>query len=86
MSTDRWDSMSQEDKDGFVDALISFMKMRDRMEAMSDVALIEAVVEQVWGKMAWSSEEENLLDELISRFEKRCGIQRDDEGKPVTTP
>lgn len=69
------------DKERLFRGVLKFMEATARVEKLSDRELCALVIEKVWGKVLLGSEEDCVLDELISRFEQRCGIERDEEGR-----
>lgn len=60
--------------------IIEALKRFELKEKLSDEELVEKVIEEVWGKLVLGSEEDGLLDELITRFERKSGIERDENG------
>ncbi len=58
--------------------LLAMMKEVDANSRLTNREISDAVVEKVWGSMKAGSPGELLLDEFISRFDKLCGIKRDD--------
>lgn len=63
--------------------LIALLEGTEHVKKLSDCELSTTVIEKVWGQLVLGSEQDFLLDELISRFEEKCGIERDDEGRVV---
>ena len=81
----KWGELTEQEKDRAAARLVQVFKMMERHATLSDHELVDRVITEVWGKCPFplGSEPENLLDELITRFEKRAGIRRDDDGKIV---
>lgn len=78
---------TEAEKEKMYRGVLRFMELHDRSAALSDVELVEQVVDKVWGRAHnLGSWEEQILDELITRFEHRAGIDRDDEGRIVKSP
>ena len=63
--------------------LIKAIRIFDQIEKMTDLELSEAVLHKVWAPMNLGSEGEMLVSQLLNRFEKKAGIERDDEGNVV---
>ncbi len=63
--------------------LLAFLKLTEQIEKLSNVALAEAVMNKVWGQLPMGSERDALLNEMISRFERLSGIQRNEVGEIV---
>lgn len=66
-----------------LERLAHYLDYAEKAEQMSDAQLIDAVIERVWGQMAWN-EPEALLNELMKRFEQRAGITRDENGEIIS--
>jgi len=77
------ENWTPEQVERFTNGMMKMIQNMDEMKMLSDRELVEAVIEKVWGQMILGGEQETLLDELITRYEKRSGIKRDDEGKIV---
>jgi hypothetical protein len=76
----KWADMTPEQKDKAARGVLRFLDLT----ALSDRELAARVVNEVWGKcVILGSIEECLLDEMISRFENKSGIKRDDEGRVI---
>lgn len=60
-----------------------FLADSDKDRAMSDRELVAAVIEKVWAKQNLGSEEDWLIDQLVTRYEKLVGIERDEEGRVI---
>lgn len=63
--------------------LLGFLNRQDRISKLSDCELSEEVLNKVWGKLILGSEEDSLLDEMITRFELVMGIERNEEGELI---
>lgn len=61
--------------------ILGFMKRRDEIEAMSDEQLSDAVLNKVWGTLRLGSEQDMLLDEMLTRFDLFTGIERGEDGE-----
>jgi hypothetical protein len=66
-----------------VQALIRWVDHHDAVEALTDADLSDAVLNEVWAQISLCSKGEVLLNEMMTRFDKRCGIVRDEEGEIV---
>lgn len=78
--------MSEELKfsDEQLDGLLNLLDARNKLEALSDKKLSALVLHCIWAKkMNWCSQEEFLLDEYITRFERMAGIRRDNESGDI---
>lgn len=82
-STER--EFTDEEASRFCENVWQSIERKKRAEALSDVRLVEEVIDKVWGKFSFSDERMDLLDELIDRFEKRAGIKRDEETGEIIT-
>ena len=82
VKTKPWTEMSEEERHKIADGVCRFVDLTKRVEALSDRELAARVVNDVWGKcVRLGTEEEALLDEMITRFEAKSGIERDEEGR-----
>lgn len=79
----KWEEMTPEERDQAVDRVARFMAAKNKVDALSDIELVEQVIERIGSKLNFGSEEDNLLDGLLSRYEDKVGIKRDDEGRIV---
>lgn len=66
------------------EAILKAVERRIAVQAMTDVELSDAVITEVWAQLAFCGENEVLLDEMIERFDKRCGIVRGEDGEVVS--
>ncbi len=63
-----------------LDGVMRLLDARNKLESISDRQLSELVLHCIWAKkVGWCSQEEFLLDEYITRFERMAGIKRDGE-------
>ena len=69
--------------EALVRGLVKMMVASDSVKALTDRELTTEVIDKVWGNLPLGSREEWVLDELVARFEKRCGIERDAEGRVI---
>lgn len=70
-------------KDRLARALLNFMQAQERVQQLSDRELCAEVIDKVWGKQILGSDQDWLVDEIVQRFEIKCGIERDDEGRVI---
>ena len=76
---------TEQEKQKMAVVVLRFLEINERSKKLSDIELVEQVVDKVWGRAHnLGSWEEQLLDELITRFENQVGIERDDEGRIIT--
>ena len=69
------------DHEQMIEGVLTMLTAKDNVEKMSDKELVALVEREIWGKLCiFGSPQDWLLDELISRFETRGGIKRDDNG------
>lgn len=61
-----------------MEVMLSMIESGDKVAMLTDKELSDQVIERVWGSLAWNSQEDWLLDELIRRFDIAKGINRDD--------
>lgn len=74
--------LSKDEKDArLIRSLEKAVEDSAAVEKLSDRELSELVIEKVWGKLTFGSPEDWLLDQLVTRFEKAHGIERDGDGK-----
>jgi hypothetical protein len=66
-----------------VRGLVKFLDASNAVKKLSDHELCKQVIEKVWGELVLGSEQDWLVDELVERFEERCGIERDEEGRVI---
>jgi hypothetical protein len=75
---------TEQEKQKMAVGVLRFLEINERSKKLSDIELVEQVVDKVWGTaFNLGSWEEQLLDELITRFENQVGIERDDEGRII---
>lgn len=69
-----------------LDGVMRLLDARNKLEQLPDRQLSALILHCIWAKkVGWCSQEELLLDEYISRFERMAGIQRDDAGEILPT-
>lgn len=68
--------MSENNK--LMEVVLSMIESNDKVAMLTDKELSDQVIERVWGSLAWNSQEDWLLNELIRRFDTTKGINRDD--------
>lgn len=71
--------------DSMVVALMKTVVNHDAIRSMGDSDLTTAIIDEVWGQFVMGSRSDVLVDELINRFEAAKGIQRDVDGKVIST-
>jgi hypothetical protein len=64
-----------------VEGALLLLKSKDRVAKLTDRELSAAVLSEVWAGLGFGSKADWLLDEMIQRFEKRAGIERDEDGE-----
>lgn len=75
---------NEDDTQRMVAGVARFLEVTEKARAMTDRELAAQVIDLVWGKCVnLGSWEEVILDEMITRFEKQSGIERDDEGRII---
>ena len=76
--------------DADLDNILKLLDEREKVAALSDRDPSALVLHGVWATLELGSQRETLLDEYITRFETKCGIERDEEGDMLppagTTP
>lgn len=81
----KWEDMNQEEKAEAASRVLVVMNRIETISKLSDLELSDRIVNEVWGRMYLGSVEETLLNELVTRFEKLTGIERNEEGEIVKT-
>jgi len=81
--SDNPNSPSHQFSDQDLDRLMASLTLMGKIESLSDSELADLVVNRVWGRLSLGTEEEFLINELITRFELRVGIERNDDGEIV---
>jgi hypothetical protein len=71
------------EKDKIARDLLNFIEGMKSSEALTDRQLCAQVIEKCWAKFNLGSEQDWLIDQLVTRYEAKCGIQRDDEGRVI---
>ena len=67
-----------------LDGVIRLLDAREKVEKLSDRELSALVLHHIWAKkVGWCSQEDFLLDEYITRFERMAGIKRDEDGNII---
>lgn len=66
-----------------ISRLAAVFEVHEDIAKMSDQDLSDAVINEVWAKLRFCSRQDWLLDEMIARFDKRCGIVRGEEDGEV---
>jgi hypothetical protein len=65
-----------------LDGLCQLLTARDKLTDITDRQLTALVLHCIWAKkVGWCSQEEFVLDEYITRFERMAGIQRNEDGE-----
>lgn len=78
------EDLPKNDSEALCEALLKWLKVTEKVSKLSDTELSIAVVDKIWGRITkLGTEEEALLNELINRFEKHAGIERDEEGEVI---
>lgn len=62
-----------------LEALCALLSSHSDIQSMSNEALSDAVLSEVWADLPLNSRKELLLNEMIDRFDKVYGIKRDDD-------
>lgn len=62
-----------------LDALMAILHSDTSIKSMSNEALSNAVLSEVWANLPLNSRKELLLNEMIDRFDKAYGVKRDDD-------
>lgn len=65
--------------DAGAERILTFLRQTEEVALLSDLALADWVIERVWGHLNLGSLEDVHLNELINRFERAKGIEREDE-------
>lgn len=66
-----------------IDKLMKILSDTDVIHTLTDAELSNAVIKEVWGTLRFCSRKDWLLDEMITRFENKCGIVRNEDGEIV---
>lgn len=84
MSTNSDSKQSFEWTDKQLDALMALLHSDFSIKSMSNEALSDAVLSEVWANLPLNNRKELLLNEMIDRFDKAYGVKRDhDTGEIV---
>jgi hypothetical protein len=70
-----------QESDDLLHGALILLHEKGAVEKLTDAQLSDAVLKEVWSTLNFGSREDWLIDELISRFESKVGIERDMNGE-----
>ena len=67
--------------DDQLDGILRMLDARDKLSKITDIEISSLMLHCIWAKkVGWCSQEDFLLDEYMTRFERMAGISRDENG------
>lgn len=69
-----------------ISGLARMIKNTQRAEQLTDRELVDQLYLEIWSKFPLSSYEEALFDELLARFQKKCGIGGEEKNVRIFFP
>lgn len=74
-----WDDYTQEEKDRISARILDSLRRESLIKALSDRELAYRFFDEVLSEIPMDSNRGFIAEQLLTRFEAKCGIKRDEE-------